>query len=54
MDIKEKIQKAKDYVAIVGRTASAELLMYIRNDASNIFAGSFDEYMTIYDALKKG
>ena len=54
MTIIEKIQKAKDYVAIVGRNASWEQLLFIRNNAANIYAESYEEYMTIWDAFKKG
>lgn len=54
MNINEKIQKAKEYVAIVGRNANEELLMYIRNNAANIFANSYEDYMAIYEALRKG
>ena len=52
MSMEEKIQKAKDYVAIVGRNANEEVHMCIRNDAANIFADSYEEYMTIWTALK--
>ena len=51
--MEEKIQKAKEYVAMMGGKATAEQLMFIRNDAANIFADSFEEYMAIYEALKK-
>lgn len=54
MSMAEKIQKAKAYVAIVGRNADWEVHMCIRNDAANIFADSYEEYMTIYEALRKG
>ena len=54
MSINEKILKAKEYVAFVGRNADAEQNMYIRNDAANIYADSYEEYMAIYEALKKG
>lgn len=52
--MEEKIRKAKEYVAIVGRNANAEALMFIRNDAANIFADNYEEYMAIYEALRKG
>jgi hypothetical protein len=52
--MEEKIQKAKEYVAIVGRNADWEVHMCIRNDAANIFADSYEEYMAIYEALRKG
>lgn len=54
MCIEEKIQKAKEYVAILGRNADAEVHMCIRNDAANIFADSYEDYMTIYEALRRG
>ena len=54
MEMEEKIQKAWQYVEIVGCNATEEQLMYIRNDAANIFADSFEEYMAIYEALRKG
>lgn len=54
MSINEKIQKAKEYVAIVGRNANEEQHMFIRNDAANIFADSYEDYMAIYEALRKG
>jgi hypothetical protein len=54
MDINEKIQKAKEYVAIVGRNANEELHMFIRNRAANIFADSYEDYKAIYAALRKG
>lgn len=52
--MEEKIQKAKEYVALVGHNANEEALMFIRNDAANLFADSFEEYMAIYEALRKG
>lgn len=54
MSMVEKIQKAKAYVAIVGRNATGDVHMCIRNDAANIFADSYEEYMAIYEALWKG
>ena len=50
MDINEKIQKAKSYVKKLEGIVSAEQL---RNDAANIFADNYEEYMTIWDALRK-
>lgn len=50
--MEEKIKKAKEYVAIVGRNANAEQHMFIRNDAANIFADSYEEYMVIWNALR--
>ena len=50
MSINEKIQNAKELVAKLEGTKDATT---IRNDAANIFAESFDEYMTIWDALQK-
>lgn len=52
--MEEKIRKAKEYVAFVGRNANEEQHMYIRNDAANIYADSYEEYMAIYEALRKG
>lgn len=49
MDINEKIQKAKEYVAKLEGIVCAEQL---RNDAANIFADNYDEYMTIWCELK--
>ena len=54
MSINEKIQKAQGYVAMMGGLATEEQLMFIRNDAANIFADSYEEYMAIYEALRKG
>ena len=51
MDINEKIQNARELVAKLEGIKDATT---IRNDAANIFAESFDEYMTIWDALQKG
>lgn len=52
--MEEKILKAKEYVAFVGRNANEEQHMCIRNDAANIYADSYEEYMAIYEALRKG
>ena len=49
MDINEKIQKAKDYVAKLEGTMNA---VELRNDAANIFADSYDDYQKIWCALK--
>jgi hypothetical protein len=51
VDINEKIQQAKELVAKLEGIKDATT---IRNDAANIYAESFDEYMTIWDALQKG
>ena len=51
MSINEKIQQAKAYVAKLEGIQEAGSL---RNDAANIFADNYEEYMTIWDALKKG
>lgn len=51
--MEEKIQKARRYVELVGCNATEELLMLICNDASNIFADSFEEYAAIYEALRR-
>lgn len=50
MSITEKIQKARDYVMKLEGTKDAKEL---RNDAANIFAGSYDEYQKIWIALGK-
>ena len=45
--MEQKIHNAIAYVeAMHGAESKA-----IRNDAANIFAGTFDEYMLIWDAL---
>lgn len=49
MPIEEKIQQAKELVA---RMKGIKDATTIRNDAANIFAESFEEYMTIWDALQ--
>lgn len=51
MSIEEKIQQAKNLVVKLEGIKDAKT---IRNDAANIFAESFDEYMTIWDALQEG
>ena len=51
MSIEEKIQQAKDLVA---KLEGIKDVKTVRNDAANIFAESFDEYMTIWDALQEG
>jgi len=51
MTINEKIQNAKELVAKLEGIKDATTN---RNDAANIFAESFDEYMTIWDELQKG
>jgi len=50
MTIKEKIQQAKELVA---KLEGIKDPTTNRNDAANIFAESFDEYMTIWDALQE-
>ena len=50
MPIEEKIQQAKELVAKLNGIKDATT---IRNDAANIFAESFEEYMTIWDALQE-
>ena len=50
MSINEKIQKAKEYVAKLEGTRDDKEL---RNDAANIFADSYKEYLTIWDALQE-
>jgi hypothetical protein len=51
MDINEKIQKAKDYVA---KLEGIQEAVSLRNDAANIFADSYDDYQKIWIALGKG
>ena len=51
VSINEKIQKANAYVLRLDGIVCAEQL---RNDAANIFADSYEEYMAIWDALQKG
>jgi hypothetical protein len=50
MPIEKKIQQAKELVAKLNGIKDATT---IRNDAANIFAESFEEYMTIWDALQE-
>ena len=45
--MEQKIHNAIAYVEAMHGAASKA----IRNDAANIFAGTFDEYMLIWDAL---
>ena len=47
--MEDKIQMAKRYVKWLEGIVSAEQL---RNDAANIFADSYEEYMSIWDALQ--
>ena len=49
MGIDTKIQKATEMVAKLKGSQDAQSL---RNDAANIFAESYEEYMTIWDALE--
>lgn len=51
MDINEKIQKAKEHVA---KLEGIQEPVSLRNDAANIYAGSYEEYQAIWDALQKG
>ncbi len=51
MSIEEKIQNAKELVA---KLEGIKDPTTNRNDAANIYAESFEEYMTIWDALQKG
>ena len=51
MSINEKIQKARAYVLKLDGIISAEQL---QNDAANIFADSYEDYMSIWLALKQG
>jgi predicted methyltransferase len=48
VDINEKIQKAKNYVA---KMEGIQEPVSLRNDASNIFADSYEDYMDIWYAL---
>lgn len=48
MSINEKIQKAKAYVKKLEGIVSPEQLV---NDAANIFADSYEDYMDIWYAL---
>jgi hypothetical protein len=50
MDINEKIQKVKEYVAKLEGTRDDKEL---RNDAANIFADSCEDYQAILDALQE-
>jgi hypothetical protein len=50
VSINEKIQQAKELVA---KLEGIKDPVTNRNDAANIFAESFDEYMTIWDALQE-
>jgi hypothetical protein len=50
MDINEKIQKAKDYVA---KLEGIQEPVSLRNDAANIFAANYDDYQKIWIALGK-
>ena len=45
--MERKIHEAAAYVVALHGTASKS----VRNDAANIFAATFDEYMLIWDAL---
>lgn len=54
MSMEEKIRKAKAYVTLLGRNADEEVHMCIRNDAANIFADDYEEYVAIYEALRRG
>ena len=45
----EKIRSAVDYVA---EHKDIDGLTMAKNDAANIFADSFDEYMLIWDAFE--
>lgn len=48
MSINDKIQKAKEYVVKLEGIVSPEQLL---NDAANIFADNYEEYMDIWHAL---
>lgn len=47
MTIAEKISAARAYVEMVGATDEA------RNDAANIYASSYEDYLAIWNALEK-
>lgn len=49
MEMGEKIRKALDYVA---EHKDIDGLTMARNDAANIFADTFDEYMMIWTAYE--
>lgn len=51
MTISEKIQKATEYVAKLEGIQEGTTL---RNDAANIYADSYEEYIAIWDALREG
>lgn len=51
MAIKEKIQNATEYVAKFKGTMDATV---IQNDAANIFADNYEDYMAIWRALQEG
>lgn len=50
MSINDKIQKAREYMAKLEGIVCEEQLL---NDAANIFADSYEEYMAIWAALRK-
>lgn len=50
MYIVEKIQKARKYVELHAGSDDAKR---IQNDAANIFADSYEEYLAIWDALQE-
>ena len=49
MNIKEKINSALEYVEKLTGTMDS---MELRNDAANIFAESYEEYLSIWNALE--
>lgn len=49
MRINEKIQKARAYMEKLDGIVSSEQLL---NDAANIFADNYEEYMAIWCELK--
>ena len=51
MSINEKIQNAKEYVA---KLEGIQEVRSLQNDAANIFADNYEEYMAIWDALQNG
>ena len=49
MNIEEKIHCASDYVKKHEGTGTSET---VRNDAANIFADNYEEYMSIWNAIQ--
>lgn len=49
MTIEEKIRRAENHVSIYSPVDGTKTAM---NDAANIYADSYEEYMEIWDALQ--